>query len=375
MHISDLNLIQFRNYDDIYLKPSNSLNIIIGMNAQGKTTILEAVYMIATARSWRTGKDQELINWDKNEARVFASVVRESSNNVDIEISLQRNQKKSVKVNTIRQSKLADLMGQVNAVLIEPYDVEIVRSDPSKRRRFMDIEISQMQPQYCNLAAGYKRVLEHRNKLLKDINSEKMSISMLEVWTDQLVIYASQIIERRLKFIKNISEKAKLIHANITDNLEKLDIMYSSPIDIEPSMTADEIAERMRIYLHKRRFDEVNRGITLAGPQRDDLIFTLNGIDTRIYGSQGQQRTIALSLRLAEIDIMEESAEEPPIVLLDDIMTDLDESRRMNVFEMTKGRCQTFITAANSRLLDDEFIADGMVFVAANGEVKNNEIR
>jgi DNA replication and repair protein RecF len=369
MRVSRLNISGFRIYPDAFFKPDKSLNVLIGKNAQGKTTLLEAVYMLATSRSWRAGKDHELIKWGYDTARITADIERDEQNNVEIEISLNRTEKKQVKVNTIRQSRLGDLMGQVNIVLIEPHDVEIVRTDPSRRRKFMDIEISQIQPQYCHLIAGYKKILEQRNKLLKDIHYGNMSKSMLDVWTDQLIGYGSRIIERRLHFIQNLKKIAAVIHQEITEDNEHLDIAYVSNIDLNGSESSDEITLKMRQYLDEKRSEELGRGVTLAGPQRDDLLFTINDVDARIYGSQGQQRTIALSLRMAEIDIMEESSKEPPIVLLDDVMTDLDESRRSHVFEMTGGRCQTFITTASSRLFEAEFMSHGSVFNIEDGRI------
>ncbi|MHB1455737.1 MAG: DNA replication/repair protein RecF, partial [Armatimonadota bacterium] len=309
------------------------------------------------------------IKWEYDTARVTADVERDEQNNVEIEISLNRIEKKQVKVNTIRQSRLGDLMGQVNIVLIEPHDVEIVRTDPSRRRKFMDIEISQIQPQYCHLIAGYRKILDQRNRLLKDIHCGRMSRSMLDVWTDQLISYGANIIERRLDFIKNLKKIAAVIHQEITEDHEHLDIAYISNMGLNGDETSEEIAVKMQQFLDVKRNEELGRGMTLAGPQRDDLLFTLNDVDARIYGSQGQQRTIALSLRMAEIDIMQESAKEPPVVLLDDVMTDLDESRRGHVFEMTGGRCQTFITTASSKLFEAEFMAHGSVFYIEDGRI------
>lgn len=369
MRVSRLNLSGIRNYSEASLNPDIRLNILIGKNAQGKTTLLEALYMLATSRSWRAGKDMELIKWGCDTARVTADVERDQQNNVEIEIGLHREEKKQVKVNTIRQSRLGDLMGQVNIVLIEPHDVEIVRTDPSRRRKFMDIEISQIQPQYCHLIARYRKILDQRNRLLKDIHCGRMSRSMLDVWTEQLVSYGANIIERRLHFISNLKKIAAVIHQEITEDNEHLDIAYVSNMELRGDESSDEISARMQEFLIDKREEELGRGMTLAGPQRDDLLFTLNDVDARIYGSQGQQRTIALSLRMAEIDIMEESAGEPPVVLLDDVMTDLDESRRGHVFEMTGGRCQTFITTASSKLFEAEFMSHGSVFHIEDGRI------
>ncbi|MHB1001033.1 MAG: DNA replication/repair protein RecF [Armatimonadota bacterium] len=369
MYISHINLCDFRNYREVSLNPDPGLNIFLGKNAQGKTTILEAIYMLAIARSWKAGKDSELIRWESERARVSAEVIRREQNDVDIDIVISRTEKKLVKVNTIRQTRLADLMGQVNVVLIEPHDVEIVRTDPSRRRKFLDMEISQIQPQYCHLLGSYRKVLDQRNKLLKDMQHHRVGGSVLGVWTDQLISYGAKIIERRLSFIRHIADLARVIHSQITEGSERLSVTYASNIKLEGTENVEEIAVKMRAYIDERHNEEIRRGVTLAGPQRDDLVFAINNVDTRIYGSQGQQRTVALSLRLAELEVMEETAGEPPIVLLDDVMTDLDEGRRTHMFEMTRGRCQTFVTAASPKLFDSEFLTEGMIYKVSEGRV------
>ena len=345
------------------------MNILIGKNAQGKTSLLEAIYLLATSRSWRVVKDAELINWDAEETKVSAEIKRAKQNDVEITIAIGRTEKKRILINTIRQTRLADLMGQVNVVLIEPHDGDIIRGDPSHRRKFLNLEISQVQPQYCHLLVSYRKILEQRNRLLKDLQVRHTGDGVLDVWDEQLVGYGSKIIERRLSFVKQIEQIAKRIHSQVTDGAETLEIRYSSSVELNKAETADAIAEKLRDKLRNMRNEEVRRGITLVGPQRDDLIFTVNGVDARVYGSQGQQRTIALSLRLAEVEVMEEGAKEPPVVLLDDVMTDLDEERRNHIFEMIRDRCQTFITTANRRVLDADLLAAAEVFHISGGKV------
>lgn len=369
MLIRQLDLQNFRNYVDLSISPDPGLNILIGRNAQGKTSVIEAIYVLATSRSWRAGRDFEMIRWDSENSRVFAEVVRDEQNDLEIEVFVSRTEKKQIKVNTIRQSKLADLMGQLNVVLIEPQDVEIVRGEPGNRRRFMNLEISQVQPQYCHLLVGYKRVLEQRNKLLKDIQGRRSMEGMLDVWNEQLVAYASKILERRLNFIERISVLARKIHSEVTEGNEVLDMAYSCSVELGTARTGDELAAVIAEGIEEVRAEEVRRGVTLIGPQRDDLVITLNGVPTRVYGSQGQQRSVALSLRMAELELMEETAHEPPVVLLDDVMTDLDEERRAHIFEMTRGRCQTFITAASSRVFDQEFLDTGKTYRVSEGKV------
>lgn len=369
MHIKRLTLHNFRNYAELALEPESGLNVLLGRNAQGKTSLLEAIYLIALARSWRAGRESELVKWESDRARVLAEVVREEQNDISVEVILGRAEKKQISINTVRQTRLADLMGQVNVLLIEPRDVDIIRGEPSHRRRFMNLEVSQVQPLYCHLLVNYRKVLEQRNRLLKDLQAKGTSNGVMEVLNEQLINYGSKILDRRLSFVGRIAGLAKDIHSKITEGSEVLETKYHSRIDLEAASSPDQLAERLGSRLEEVRDDEIRRGVTLVGPQRDDLIFTVNGVDARVYGSQGQQRTTALSLRLAELELMEETAKEPPIVLLDDVMTDLDEERRKQVFEMTHGRCQIFVTAPSKRVFDPEFLAGGKVYRVEKDQV------
>jgi DNA replication and repair protein RecF len=365
MRISNLTVQNFRNYSDLNLSPDEHLNIFLGRNAQGKTSLLEAVYILATARSWKASKDAELIRWGSDYARLTGKVIRDQQNDLEIEVILNKNGKKEIGLNTIRQTKLAEMIGQVNVVLIEPHNEEIVRGEPSRRRKFLNLEISQIQPQYCHLLMNYRRVLEQRNRFLKDLCRRKSADSVLDVLDDQLTVHGAELVKRRLAFLDKISSFSTSIHSRITDGSEELVIEYSSSLDLNST----DLAQAFRDRLAQVKEEEIRRGMTLAGPQRDDLIFKLNGIDARIYGSQGQQRTIALSLYLALYEVMEESAGESPIVLLDDVMTDLDEMRREHIFEMTSGRCQTLLTAASRRAFDPQMLSSARVFQVVDGQV------
>lgn len=355
------------------MQPREGLNILAGKNAQGKSSILEAIYLLATARSWRAGKDQEMVRWEADYAHVKGEIVRREQNDIEVEVSIGRTEKKQVKINTIRQTRMADLLGQVKVLFIGPQDLETVAGEPSERRKFLNLEISQLQPQYCHLLVNYKKVLDQRNKLLRDLAQRRMCDGVLDVLDEQLVLYGSQLLERRLSFLARASELARVIHSQLTDGAENLAVEYKASIGRIEGTSAAEVAERFREKLLEVRSEELRRGVTLAGPQRDDMTFAANGIDIRTYGSQGQQRTIALSLRLAELEMMEETAQEPPIVLLDDVMTDLDEDRRTHVFEMTIGRCQTFATTASLRFFEEEFLREGKLFEVGKGKVTSNE--
>lgn len=373
MQIHSLSLQNFRCYAELAVLPGEGLNILAGKNAQGKSSILEAIYLLGTARSWRAGRDSEMIRWESDHAYVRGEIVRREQNDIEIEVSIGRVEKKQVRINTIRQTRMAEVLGQVNVLFIGPQDLEIVAGEPSERRKFLNLEISQIQPQYCHLLVNYRKVLDQRNRLLRDLAGLGTGDGVLEVLNEQLILYGSQILERRLSFLARAADLARVIHSKLTDAAEKLAIEYKPSIGHIDGTSAAEIAERFREKLGEVRSEELRRGMTLAGPQRDEVTFTANGIDIRTYGSQGQQRTVALSLRLAELEMMEETAQEPPIVLLDDVMTDLDEERRTHVFEMTIGRCQTFATTASLRFFEEEFIQAGKLFEVGKGEVTSNQ--
>jgi DNA replication and repair protein RecF len=369
MRIYSLSLQNFRNYKETSFEANPGLNIFIGKNAQGKTSLLEAIYLLSTAKSWRAGRDAELIHWNADCARIAGRISRELRGDVDIEVVICRPDKKEVRVNTIRQARLAGIMGELNTVLIEPHDVDIVRGEPNLRRRFLNIEISQVQPQYCYLLINYKRVLEQRNRLLKDLQLKGSMNGVLDALTQQLVAYGARIIERRLQFVERLGSLARAVHSRITDGSESLEVRYVSSIRLDGRRGESEIQESFMEALCAGRSEELRRGSTLVGPHKDDLLFTVNGVNARVYGSQGQQRTIALSLRLAEVEVMKEVAKEPPVVLLDDVMTDLDEERRDHIFEMTAGQCQTFLTTASTRVLDDSILASGAMYRIVDGQV------
>lgn len=365
MYLTRLALQNFRNFADLVFHPEQGLNILIGRNAQGKTSLLEAVYLAATARSWRAGRDSEMVKWKAESAHVEACVHREARNDIDIDIILSRNEKKQISINTIRQNRLSDVIGQVNVVLIEPHHEEIVRGEPGRRRRFLDLEISQIQPRYCLLLSNYRRILDQRNRLLREMEYRPSGSGVLQVLNEQLASYGAEIIERRLAFVDRISSIARVIHSQITEGLEEMDVKYVSKIDV----SLPDIKESFQTRLQEIGSEEIRRGVTLVGPQRDDLVFTINGHDARTYASQGQQRTIGLSLFLAEFEVMEEESKEPPIVLLDDVMTDLDEIRRAHIFEITSGRCQAFLTAPTKKSFDETLLSAGKIFIVEEGRV------
>ncbi len=347
MILTRLQLYQFRNYAAQTLDLGRNANLVLGSNGQGKTNLLEAVTMLATSRSPRAGRDAELITWDATEGRVWGEVVRERQPNIELEVRLSAEEGKRVLVNKSPLPRVVDLIGQINLVTFWVEDIEIVRGDPSQRRRFLNTEISQVSPQYCYQLAGYRRVLEQRNRLLKQLASRGTSSGgSLTVWNQQLVAYGAPIIERRREFLSRLQAPATQAHSGLTDDAERLELVYLPSFEL-----GDSVHERYAEQLEHGVDEEIRRGVTLFGPHRDDVRFLLNGRDARVYGSLGQQRSVALSLRMAELKLVREMIDEEPILVMDDIFAELDRQRMERLMErVLPGRQSLTVTTEAARL-------------------------
>jgi DNA replication and repair protein RecF len=370
MILRHLTLQEFRNYASLHQQFSPSLNVLVGPNAQGKSNLLEAVYLLATSKSMRGSKDVELIRWDRPAAVVTGEVLREKANDLDLEVALSRTEKKSLVVNTVRVTRAMDFIGQLKAVSFSVSDLEVVRGEPSRRRRFLDLEISQLSPSYCHSLAYYRKVLEQRNRLLKMARDRSMRASIidtLESWNEQLVTYGSKLVERRAQFLKKLQEFAQPIHGVMTDQVERLTVLY------QPSFKAPEelegIQEAYREAMRQVREEELRRQVSLVGPHRDDLVFLVNGRDIRTFGSQGQQRTVALSVKLAEVELMRDLTGESPVCLLDDVFSELDARRRAHIFDITLDSCQTFLSTTDVELLPAPVLKHAELFRTREGEL------
>jgi DNA replication and repair protein RecF len=369
MYINTLSLTNFRNYENLNFEPDKELNVLVGMNAQGKSAVLEAIYLLATSKSHRTSRDTDIIRLGENVAWVCAEVLRSERNDAILEIALSRTEAKTVKINKVRHPKIGDIVGQLNAVIFSNSDIEMVRGEPSLRRRFLNLEISQVSPQYIYALGRYKRVLSQRNNLLRDIKWSKVQSGDIDAWDSQLAEYGAVIISRRAKFIGFLAESAAKIYSSLTDNAEELKVTYKPNIDAGLQATEKEIAEKFAKGLVARREMDIMRGTTTSGPHRDDIALSVNGLAAREFASQGQQRSIAIALKLAEIDLMAESVGESPVVLLDDVMAELDDDRRARVLEVTLGRCQTFITTTSVDEIGKSGVDRAKAFNVRSGKV------
>lgn len=361
MFIKRLQMLNYRNYNvfDISLGPH--VNVFMGDNAQGKTNILEGIYYCAFARSHRTSKDRELINWNADNALLSVSVGRERLDK-RIDISILKDGKKAIQINKIKIKKIGELFGNFNVVMFSPEDLKIIKDSPGVRRKFIDMELCQLNPKYYYNLVQYNKVLNERNSILRNRNINK---DILEVYDMQLVEFGYNIIMERLEYIKKLNKYSEKIHSDITSGKEKIEFRYTSTIkDLE------NIKDNFYALLEKNRVRDSERGITSVGPHRDDFIVLINDIDTKSYGSQGQQRTAVLTIKFASLKIIKELTGEHPVLLLDDVLSELDFSRKRYILS-TIGDIQTIITCTGIEDLYEYLDDKSKVFKVKDGEILN----
>ncbi len=359
MKVKAIELKNYRNYESLDFRPDKNINIIYGNNAQGKTNILESLYLAATSKSHRINKDSELIENGKDEAHIKV-VIEKNSLEYRIDMHLKKHGKKGIAINAIPIKKAVDLYGIINVVMFSPEDIIMLKGGPEAKRRYIDMEISQISKLYLENLINYNKVLGQRNALLKKIHFEGKSqdLEMLDVWDLQMIKYGSLVIEERIKFINHLSQLVGQIHSNISDGKEKLEIIY------EPSTQIDDFDKSLKA----KRDNDIRLKYSSLGPHRDDLRFLINDKDTKFYGSQGQIRTVALSLKLAEIKIIRDIIHDDPILLLDDVMSELDEIRQDKLLN-TIGDIQTLITCTGIGEFINSRISVDRIFEVINGQV------
>lgn len=345
MYLNEIQLNNFRNYDRLKLDFSPRINIIYGKNAQGKTNLLEAVSLLCLGKSFRTKKEAELIKYNKEVCFLKGTFLNDDLEDV-IEIGIGDKQKK-VKINS-QSVRATSLFGRNSLVSFAPDDLQIIKGSPQLRRDFLDFYLAQIEPAYRKIYLEFYKVLQQRNKFLKSIIPDK---SELEVWNEQLVRTGTKVIQYRALLINRIKEYISDAHAKISVEKEKLNLVYSSLGISEIHLkNAIEIQQIFLENLNKQKFNEIERHQTLVGPQRDDLSILLNeNIDLKTYGSQGQQRTAALALKLGMVDILTDKNGQPPILLLDDVMSEFDDSRKQALLMLLSGTSQTFLTSTEKR--------------------------
>lgn len=357
MILKSLELANFRNYEELNISFDKGTNILYGDNAQGKTNILEAIYVSATTKSHKGSKDKEIINFDKEEAHIRTYLEKE---NVEtrVDMHLRKNKSKGIAIDGQKIKKAADLMGLLNVVFFSPEDLSIIKDGPAERRRFADMELCQLDSFYLYNLNHYNKIIGQRNKLLKDMYFQPELKETLNIWDSQLVSFGSKIIERREQFVKQLGDIIFDIHKKLSGGKEELVIAY------EPDVSIEDFEKQMKYNQDK----DIRLKQTTTGPHRDDFSFVVNGVDIRKYGSQGQQRTAALSLKLSEIELVKKISKDTPVLLLDDVLSELD-SKRQNYLLNSIGNIQTIISCTGL----DEFINNrfeiNKIFKVTNGTV------
>lgn len=368
MYLQELQLQHFRNYPSADLKLGPGINVLLGENAQGKTNLLEAIYVLALTRSHRTANDHDLVNWEAKTAKVSGRVVK-AVGSVPLELTFSR-QGKRAKVNHLEQARLSQYIGQLNVILFAPEDLAIVKGAPTVRRRFMDMEFGQMNPRYLYNLSQYRTLLKQRNRYLKDLqHKQNRDLLFLSVLSDQLAAYGAEIIAQRLRMLHRLEHWAQAIHAEISQQKEELTFHYATQVPEDQLTDPDTICAALTQLYKDHQDKELYRGTTLVGPHRDDLHFRVNGKNVQTFGSQGQQRTTALSVKLAEIDLMKEETGEYPVLLLDDVLSELDDARQTHLLKAIQDKVQTFITTTSLSGITRQLIKDPTIFHVANGTV------
>jgi DNA replication and repair protein RecF len=368
MYITELELRNYRNYDTLNMTFENKVNVILGENAQGKTNVMESIFVLAMAKSHRTSNDKDLIRWDEEYAKIKGRIQKYSSS-VPMELVISKKGKKA-KYNHIEQRKLSQYVGNMNVVMFAPEDLHLVKGSPQVRRRFIDMEIGQVSPVYLYDIGQYQKILQQRNHYLKQLQLRKATDNtMLEVLTEQFTQVSAKIIQKRFEFIKMLEEWAKPIHTGISRGLETLKIVYKPSLDVSDELDWSTMIKRFeeKFALIKKR--EIERGVTLIGPHRDDLQFLVNERDIHTFGSQGQQRTTALSVKLAEIELIHSEIGEYPILLLDDVLSELDDYRQSHLLNTIQGKVQTFVTTTSIDGIDHQTLKEASTYSVEAGHM------
>lgn len=357
MIIKSIELTNFRNYDSLSLEFDKGTNILYGDNAQGKTNVLEAIYLSSITKSHKGSKDQDIIKFGENEAHL-RTYLEKDGDTYKVDMHLRKSGSKVIAVNGQKLKKAAGLLGLLNVVFFSPEDLSIIKNGPSERRRFIDMELCQLDSFYLYNLNNYNKIVNQRNKLLKDIYTNYSLKETLDIWDSQLISYGSKIIERRVAFINQLNEIIYDIHKKLSGEKEEILIKY------EPNVLIEDFERSLKNNQEK----DIKLKMTTVGPHRDDICIDVNGIDIRKFGSQGQQRTAALSLKLSEIELVKKITKDTPVLLLDDVLSELDSNRHKYLLDSI-GNIQTIITCTGL----DDFVNDrfeiNKVFKVSNGKI------
>lgn len=369
LYIKEITLTNYRNYTKTTIPFENKVNVILGENAQGKTNVMESIFVLSMAKSHRTSNDKELIKWDCEYAKL-SGIVEKHRGPVTLDLVISTKGKKA-KYNHIEQKKLSQYIGSINTVMFAPEDLNLVKGSPQVRRKFIDMEIGQVSPVYMHDLSRYQKILQQRNQYLKQLQTKKQTdLSLLDVLTLQLSEMAAKILKKRFEFLQLLQQWAEPIHKGISRDLEILKIEYKNSIDVSEDADLSKMLEAYHQKFDKIKSREIDRGVTLAGPHRDDLLFYVNEKDVQTFGSQGQQRTTALSLKLAEIELIHQEVGEYPILLLDDVLSELDDFRQSHLLNTIQGKVQTFVTTTSIEGIHHETLEKAATYHVEAGQIQ-----
>ena len=374
MKIKSLKLLYFRNYLSTNIDAHPSLNVLVGNNANGKTNIIESIFCLALGKSYRTKSDSECIMFGET-ATAMSCIVNKNDKDLDIMLGIN-NKGKSAKIAGIKKTKLTDFVGELNVVLFSPEDLQIVKGSPALRREFMNREFYQFSRIYHKYYLMYQHLLKQRNSYLKDMRKnpkDEMSLAYLETLTSQLAKVALYITKERVSFVQDISKLTYKNMLNISNGQETLKIKYKSSVldalNITEINNESFTEENLTKVMMKKYFDDIMRGSTKIGPQHDDLEFYINDLDAKMYASQGQQRSTVLSLKLAEINYLKEKTGTYPVLLLDDVLSELDKNRQLKLLDAINENVQTFITTPSISDIKEDLLKKAKVFNIENGNI------
>ena len=374
MKIKSLKLLYFRNYLSTDIEVHPSLNVLVGNNANGKTNIIESIFCLALGKSYRTKSDSECIMFGET-ATAMSCIVNKNDRELDIMLGIN-NKGKSAKIAGIKKTKLTDFVGELNVVLFSPEDLQIVKGSPALRREFMNREFYQFSRIYHKYYLMYQHLLKQRNSYLKDMRKnpkDEMSLAYLETLTSQLAKVALYITKERVSFVQDISKLTYKNMLNISNGQETLKIKYKSSVldalNIAEINDESFTEENLTKVIMKKSFDDIMRGSTKIGPQHDDLEFYINDLDAKMYASQGQQRSIVLSLKLAEINYLKEKTGTYPVLLLDDVLSELDKNRQLKLLDAINENVQTFITTPSISDIKEDLLKKAKVFKIEDGNI------
>lgn len=360
MRVTSLSLSHFRNYERALIEPDAGVTVFTGPNAQGKTNVLEALHLCCLGKSHRTSRDEELIQWGRDSARVTVKTAqRDGTHEVTVVLSRTQRKKKTVRIGLRQAERIGELLGHVCGVLFSPEDLQIVKDGPAERRRFMDMQLSQLRPTYFYALQRAVRTLNQRNALLKDIARNPSLLPTLDMWDEQLARVGAAICENRREAVGRLDELARAAHRSLTGGREELRLRYVSQVADAP-----DAYEALLARLSRARSEDLRRMTTTVGIHRDDIAITIDGKEARTFASQGQQRSAVLSLKLAQLELAGAESGEAPILMLDDVMSELDPSRRRQLIERID-RVQTFVTCTD--LSDLAGARQGAVYRVENG--------